>query len=151
VGFSEDEASQLLSLNLRYGSLIQSIQIAESLADKYSSNPDNINNLAYFNFLLNRNLDQSLEISRNLTTKYPAVYSYKLTLALGLLKNGRTNEASRLIDDSRIELTSLGSRGKMIYAAILAANGQEAIARGLVQNIDMSELIPEEAALIESL
>jgi hypothetical protein len=87
---------------------------------------------------------------RTLVEDYPDVTQYRLTLALGLLRIGRTNEAKRLLDSTAIDWASAGTRGKMIYAAVLAASNQRVVADGLIQNIDFSELIPEERALLDT-
>jgi tetratricopeptide (TPR) repeat protein len=151
ISFSQMQAGRLLELTLKYGSLPQSIKVAEFLAERYPDNPVHKNNLAYFRFLAEQDLEQSVETMRELVEANPNVHNYRLTLALGLLKIGRQNEANRLLQSTPINWESTGNRGQLIYAAVLSANNQRVVADGLIQNIDLESLIPEEKALIEAL
>jgi tetratricopeptide (TPR) repeat protein len=150
IEFSQNQLGRLLQLTLENGSLNQTIKVAEALRDNYPEEPVHQNNLAYFRFLANISLEDSVETMRQLVEEYPDVNQYRLTLALGLLKLGRNNEAKRLLDSTSIDWNQAGTRGKMIYAAVLAANNQRVVAEGLIANIEFEDLIPEEQALLES-
>lgn len=150
MDFSEREAARLLQLSLDYGTLAQTIPIAAYLAEKFPQNPVHINNLAYFHFLDERNLEEGIASMEKLVEEYPERQAYRLTLALGLLKAGSFNKANRLIESGQIDWNEVGERGQLIYAAVLAANDQRVVAQGLLQNIDPENLIPEERALMPS-
>jgi hypothetical protein len=150
IEFSQNQLGRLLQLTLENGTLNQTIKIAEALEDSYPEEPVYQNNLAYFRFLANTSLEDSVATMRELVEDYPDVNQYRLTLALGLLKIGRNNEAKRLLESTSIDWNDAGTRGKMIYAAVLAANNQRVVAEGLIANIEFEDLIPEERALLES-
>lgn len=151
IPFTEEQAQILLGLTLGHGSLLQSIRVAEYLENRYPTQPRHKNNLAYFKFLADEDLDQQVDIMREICDEYPEVVEYRLTLALGLLKVGRKNEAARLIQNTQINWNQADNRAQFIYAIILAANNQRVVAQGLLQNIDQEDLIPEERALLETL
>jgi tetratricopeptide (TPR) repeat protein len=150
IPFSQQLAGQLIELTLKYGSLRQSTQVAEYLANTYSDSVIHKNNLAYFKFLAEEQVEENVEVMRELVDGYPDVPQFRLTLALGLVKAGRTNEANRLLKSTDINWDTTSTRGLLIYAVVLAASDQRTLSEGLVQNIDMDELIPEEKALLEA-
>lgn len=150
IPFSPAQATKLIELTLEYGTLRQSIQIAEYLAARFPDSPVHKNNLAYFKFLSEEGVDEAVEVMRKVTEDYPDVPQFKLTLALGLVKAGRTNEANRLLKGTDIDWGKTSTRGLLIYAVVLAASDQRTVAEGLLQNLDMDILIPEEKALLEA-
>ena len=151
IPFSEQQSQTLLDLTLRFGTLRQSIKVAQFLNDTFTGNPVHKNNLAYFKFLAEEEVDSHVSIMRELADQYPEITHYRLTLALGLLKVGRKNEAARVIQSTSIDWAEADSRAQLIYAVILSANDQRVVAEGLVRNIDMNGLILEEKALLETM
>jgi tetratricopeptide (TPR) repeat protein len=151
IPFSQQEAGRLTGLTLKYGNLRQTIRVAEYLERNYPAVDLHKNNLAYFKFLAEEQVDESVEVMRSLVEAYPDIPQYRLTLALGLVKAGRTNEANRLLKSTNIDWKETSTRGLLIYAVVLAASDQRTVAEGLLQNLDTSILIPEEMALLESL
>ncbi|MEX0323597.1 MAG: hypothetical protein AB3N63_15655 [Puniceicoccaceae bacterium] len=149
IPFTQSQAGQLMQLTLSYGTLRQSIQVAKYLSDLNPGEAVHMNNLAYFNFLAEESVEESVEIMRNLVEAYEDIPQFKLTLALGLVKAGRKNEASRLLQNTDINWSEAGTRGLLIYVVVLAATDQKTLAQGLMQNLDQTELIPEERALLE--
>ncbi len=147
--FTRNQAGQLLELTLSFGTLRQSIRVAEYLANLEPGEVLHKNNLAYFKFLAEESVEESVETMRKLVEDYPDIPQFKLTLALGLVKAGRKNEASRLLQSTDIEWSDTSPRGLLIYVVVLAATGQNTLAEGLMQNLDQSPLIPEEKALLE--
>jgi hypothetical protein len=150
VPFDSNEAGELLNLTLKYGILLQSIEVATYLVEQ---NPDETgyqNNLAYFRFLAEQKVEESIEQMRVIVDADPDIPQYRLTLALGLLKAGRINEADRLVQSTNVDWNRMDTRGKMIYAVVLAATEKRVLAEGLIQNMNLEELIPEEKALLEA-
>lgn len=149
VSFDEAQMAELMDLTLRHGTLPQTIRVAEALLHQYPGNPVHRNNLAYFKFLAQQDVEESVSAMRQLVREYPDIIQYRLTLALGLLVIGRNNEAKRLLDSTAFDWEQAGTRGQMIYAAVLARNDQRIVAEGLIQSIDFSQLIPEEESLLK--
>jgi hypothetical protein len=125
--------------------------VASFLSETFPDNEIHKNNLSYFKFLAEEDIEKHVEIMRNLTERNPDITHYQLTLALGLLKSGRQNEAARLIRNTAINWAEADNRAQLIYAIILSANDQRIVAEGLIQNIDMEGLILEEKALLETM
>ena len=150
IPFSSAEAGELLNLTLKYGNLQQSIEVTQYLVEKNPGEAGYLNNLSYFQFLAEEKVEDAVEKMRTIVEASPDVPEFRLTLALGLLKTGRINEADRLIQSTNVDWNKMGTRGQMIYAAVLAATEKRVLAEGLIQNMDLEELIPEEKALLEA-
>lgn len=150
MNFSEREALRLLQLSLDHGTLSETIPVAAYLAENFPAEAVHTNNLAYFNFLAERRIEQSITNMEELVEDYPEIQAYRLTLALGHLKAGSFNKANRIIESGDFDWKDVGQRGQLIYAAVLAANDQRVLAQGLLQNIESEELIPEERAIMPS-
>lgn len=150
IPFEEQQLLSLLQLAIDYGTLTQTMAVCEHLVSAYPERSIYQNNLAYFHFLAEESVEESVQVMRNLVKDYPDINQYKLTLAFGLLKAGRSNEASRLIQSTNVDWEEAGTRGQMIYASVLAASDQRLAAEGLIQNLDTASLLPEERALLES-
>ncbi len=150
VPFTQRQLNTLLQLTLEHGTLAQTVRVAQVLHEAAPDDPVHANNAAYFKFLAEQDLDASVEMMRRLVEAYPDIPQYRLTLALGLLKVGRSNEARRLIESKSVNWSTAGPRGQMIYAAVLAANNQRVLAEGFIQNIDLSKLLPEERSLLQA-
>ncbi|NBD38140.1 MAG: hypothetical protein GVY10_06190 [Verrucomicrobia bacterium] len=151
VPFTRRQSTRLQELTLAHGTLRQTLKVAGNLAEKYPEDPDFTNNLAYFKFIANEEVDRHLAIMRKLVEEYPNNLPYNLTLALGLLQSGREREANQTLQQTTVDWSEADPRQKMIYAAVLTANGQRVVAQGLTQNLDREALIPEEQALLDSL
>lgn len=151
IPFSREQAITLLQLTLSYGSLRQSIRTAEYLATIEPLEPLHKNNLAYFQFLAEEQVEESVEVMRELVEEYPEINQYRLTLALGLVKAGRINEADRLLQNTLVDWNNTSPRGLLIYVVVLAETDQRTLAQGLMQNLERDNLIPEERALLEGI
>ena len=149
--FSPREAGSLIDLTLAYGNLRQSMRVAEYLLETYPDELSYTNNLAYFKFLANEDTEDFVERMRQLVEDYEDIVEFRMTLALGLIKAGRNNEALRLLQSRNINIDDITLRGKLIYAAVLAANGQQLAAQSMIQSLALDGLMPEERALVESL
>jgi tetratricopeptide (TPR) repeat protein len=150
IPFNEIQAGKLIGLTMEYGSLRQAIQVADYLAGRFSDSPVHQNNLAYFRFLAEEQVEESVEVMRGLVEEYSEIPQFRLTLALGLVKSGRSNEANRLLKSTNINWQETSTRGLLIYCVVLAASDQQTLAQGLLQSLDTEVLIPEEKALLES-
>jgi hypothetical protein len=151
IRLSESEADILLNLNIRHSDLEQTLAVARYMVAAFGEQPMYVNNLAYLDFLNQTNLDEQVEVMRALADDNPGTYQYQLTLALGLLRQGRAREANRLIDQASIDWPSVTTRGRLIYALVLAENGQRAAATAILQGVGTEGLMPAEISLLNSL
>lgn len=150
VAFSEPEAQVLQDLSLQQGSMADATEVAAYLLRLSPQNPIYLNNLAYLNFLQNANVAEQVAIMRRVTQEHPDNAQFTITLALGLLRQGRANEAARILQQTRIDWQTAPARSRVVYAAVLSASNQRSLADVLLQNLDRSTLLPQEIALIDN-
>jgi hypothetical protein len=82
--------------------------------------------------------------------KHPENASFRLTYALGLLKTGAKVKALFELKDVEpsIQVDALLPHQKAVYAAIVAANGHEEEAQGIIKMISFGSLTRQEEALV---
>ena len=82
--------------------------------------------------------------------RYPENASFRLTYALGLLKSGSKVKALFELKDVEpsIQVHALLPHQKAVYAAIVAANGQDEEAQGIIKMISFGSLTRQEEALV---
>ena len=151
VSFSEDQLRRINELALQHGTLKQAIYIANELLQLAPDDPLYKNNLAYFLYLEGNVTESSLNSMRALVEEHPEIIQYRLTLALGLLRSGQPLKAQKLLESNSFEWGNLSPQGQMIYAVVLAENGEQSVAKGLVSQLDAEEFLAEEKALLETL
>jgi hypothetical protein len=151
IRLSENEADILLELSIRHSDLQQTLAVARYMVNAFGSQPMHVNNLAYLDFLNQTNLDEQVDAMRSMIEDNPGTYQYQLTLALGLLRQGRAREANRIIDQASIDWQKVTTRGRLIYALVLAENGQRAAAGAILQGVSSEGLMPAEISLLNSL
>jgi len=82
--------------------------------------------------------------------KHPENASFRLTYALGLLKSGSKVKALFELKDVEpsIQVHALMPHQKAVYASIVAANGQDEEAQGIIKMISLGSLTRQEEALV---
>jgi tetratricopeptide (TPR) repeat protein len=82
--------------------------------------------------------------------KHPENASFRLTYALGLLKSGSKVKALFELKDVEpsIQVHALLPHQKAVYAAIVAANGHDEEAQGIIKMISSGSLTRQEEALV---
>ncbi len=109
------------------------------------------NDLAYLDLLLNENIPVALERAAQRVKKFPDVLAYRVTLALAHLRNGDAAAARQVFAEIRTDWSSAKPGWRAVYAAVLAASGQEPLAHIQAGEIQIARLKPEERALIAGL
>ena len=91
-----------------------------------------------------------LQEAESRSRKYPENASFRLTYALGLLKSGSKVKALFELKDVEpsIQVHALLPHQKAVYAAIVAANGQDEEAQGIIKMISFGSLTRQEEALV---
>jgi hypothetical protein len=91
-----------------------------------------------------------LEELESRAKKYPDNASFRLTYALGLLKTGAKVKALFELKDVEpsIQVHALLPHQKAVYASIVAANGQDEEAQGIIKMISFGSLTRQEEALV---
>ena len=134
------------------------LSVQRAAAEKVSSiardDPNAIAQLSYVNLLAGKEVEQNTATARQLVQKYPDRLSYRVTAALGLLRQHDPGLALEQFKGPAgappIDWTKTPPAWRAVYAAALLANEQTAAAREIVNTIPLDQLSPEERALIEA-
>lgn len=106
------------------------------------------NDLAYYNLLLNENIDQAVSTARELVDENPTYLSHQMTLVLGHLRMGEPEAALERTEALPVDWSTVSQRWRLLIAAVLAQNGRTEIAEKALGSITLSEVLPEEQQLI---
>ena len=93
----------------------------------------------------------NLEITAAACADEPSNVSFRITHALNLLENNRPADALKTFDDITVFAERLPPGQLAVLAAVLAANGDTARARGAAAGIDPALLAPGEYVLVAPL
>lgn len=124
---------------------------AEKVAAAAPDDPNAANHLAYLNLLMNNDVDANLATATGLAQKYPDRLSYRVTAALGCLRQHNPSPAlAQFNAPAPIDWKRTQPAWRAVYAATLLANGRKDEARDMIATIPLDRLNSEERALVES-
>ena len=123
----------------------------KEFAGRFPSEFEPQNDLAYLNLLLNENVTQALESAGQRVKRFPEILAYRTTLALAHLRNGDAAAARNVYREIETDWSAAKPEWHAVYAAVLAASGDEALARTHASQINIGRLKTEERALIANL
>lgn len=124
------------------------LELLERMYRRWPSDLAVGNDLRYLRLLTGTDIAEAVQSAREVATRNPGVLPFQMTLALGLLRQGRAEEAAGIFEESKIQIAQLLPQQRAIFAAILAATGDRNSAAGVANLTDRSQLLSEEAALI---
>jgi tetratricopeptide (TPR) repeat protein len=114
------------------------------------TDPNAVDQLAYTNLLLSEDVEKNLAIAKQLAKKYPQRLSYRVTAALGYLRQHDPGSAlAEFKGPVPIDWKRTQPAWRAVYAAVLLANDRNDEARDLIETIPLDQLSPQERALIE--
>ncbi len=120
----------------------------KEFASRFPNEFEPQNDLAYLDLLLNENTGPALKRAEQLVNRYPDMLAYRTTLALAHLRNGDAAAARKVYDGIETDWRSAKPGSHAVYAAVLAACGEQALAGTQVRDINLARLKPEERELI---
>ncbi len=123
----------------------------KEFAGRFSGEFEPQNDLAYLDLLLNENIAPSLEGAAQRVKRFPDVLAYRTTLALGHLRNGDASAARAVYAGIATDWSTAQPGWHAVYAAVLAASGEQALATSHAREIHVARLKAEERALIAGL
>ena len=123
----------------------------KEFAARFPNEPEPQNDLAYLDLLLNENVAPSLESAARRVERFPEILAYRTTLALAHLRNGDSAAARAVFGEIETDWGTAMPGWRAVYAAVLAAGGEQALAGTQARAIDISRLKKEERALIANL
>jgi len=112
--------------------------------------PNATDQLAYLNLLLSEDVDKNLAVAKKLAEQYPNRLSYRVTAALGYLR--QHDPASALAQfnaPAPIDWRRTLPAWRAVYAAALLASDRNEEARDIIKTIPRDRLNPQERELIE--
>lgn len=120
----------------------------KEFAGRFSGEFEPQNDLAYLDLLLNENIAPSLESAAQRVKRFPDVLAYRTTLALAHLRNGDAAAARAVYAGIETDWSTAQPGWHAVYAAVLAASGERALAGSHAREIHIARLKTEERALI---
>lgn len=137
----------------RLSSQTGDVSVQRAAAEKISAlnreDPNAADQLAYLNLLVRSDVDRNVATAKTLAQKYPDRLSFRVTAALGFLRQHDPGLALAQFKGPPIEWQKAPAAWRAIYAATLMANDQAQAAREIIATIPRDKLSPEERALIE--
>ena len=109
------------------------------------------NDLAYLDLLLGENIPSSLERAVQRVKRFPDVLAYRTTLALAHLRKGDAAAARKVYGEIETDWSTAKPGWHAVYAAVLAASGEQALAGAQAHAIDITRLKAEEQEFIAGL
>ena len=106
------------------------------------------NDLLYINLLLKENIAVSVKEAEKRVQTTPQYLAYRITLALGYLREDKSNKALSLLEGLAIDWNKVRAGWRVVGAAVFQANGREELANALLQGVDPNELFSEERKLV---
>jgi hypothetical protein len=91
------------------------------------------------------------QLAAQLVQWEPSSLPHRTLLALARLKLGKFSDAMDAYSNIQVARNALTPSALAVHAAVLAANGHADDAATEVRDVDPKRLLPEEAALIESI
>ena len=113
--------------------------------------PNAADQLAYLNLLLGENVDKSFASAKKLAEQYPTRLSYRVTVALGYLR--QSNAAAALAQfnaPAPIDWKQTLPAWRAVYAAALLGTDRNDEAKKIIATIPRDQLNAQERALIEN-
>ena len=113
--------------------------------------PNAADQLAYLNLLLGEDVDQNFAVAKKLAEQYPNRLSYRVTTALGYLRQHDPASAlAQFKGPVSIDWKRTLPAWRAVYAAALLASDRDDEARNIIASIPRDRLNPQERELIES-
>ena len=113
--------------------------------------PNAADQLAYLNLLLGEDVDQNFAVAKKLAEQYPNRLSYRVTTALGYLRQHDPASAlAQFKGPVSIDWKRTLPAWRAVYAAALLASDRNDEARDIIASISRDRLNPQERELIES-
>ncbi|HEX4638348.1 MAG TPA: hypothetical protein VH170_02565 [Chthoniobacterales bacterium] len=112
--------------------------------------PNAADQLAYLNLLLNEDLDKNLATAKKLAEQYPNRLAYRVTLALGYLRQHDPASAlAQFKSPEPIDWRKTLPSWRAVYAAALLASDRNEEAQNILKTIPRDRLNAQERELIE--
>jgi len=138
----------LEELTLKSGTTGELRDLLGEMLNRWPKDPAVRNDYAYLNLLLATKLPESRKAAEELVSQFPESLPYRTTLALACLRLKDYAAALRVYEGRQYDWRKALPGSRAVYAAVLAASGQDREAREHAISIQSERLREEEMELI---
>ncbi len=138
----------LLRIAQQRGDLAQICDTLEKMNQRWPQDDSVANDLAYFNLLQGKAVDESFAAARKLVARSPKSLAHRTTLALAAIRKHDAATALSAYEGIQVPWDRVSPSYRTIYAAALGMGGKAAEARAEVAALSLDRLRPEERELI---
>ena len=141
----------LQRVSLRSGDIAAQRSAMAKISARTPDDPNAADQVAYLDLLLGENVDKNLATAKKLAEQYPNRLSYRVTVALGYLR--QHNAAAALAQFNApvpIDWKQTLPAWRAVYAAALAGTDKNDEAKKIIATIQRDQLNAQERALIET-
>jgi hypothetical protein len=151
---SHADASLALAGQQRLVAKMHDTSMAQTIAEKTlalnTADPNAQNRVAYYNLLLEKDVSTNGTKAKELVAKYPDRLEFRVTAALGSLRQHDPATALAQFQGPPIDWAKTPPSWRAVYVAALRGNEREDAAHEIIATIPMDKLSSEERALIEA-
>lgn len=139
---------ELQRLTERTGTTAELRDLAGEMLRRWPNEPSLQNDFAYLNLLLGDELAASFQVASRLANQFPESLAFRTTLALALYRQQDLHSALNSYGNTAYPWSATLPSQRVVYAAVLAANGQSHRAKTLLTGVAIDQLRPEERQLL---
>lgn len=139
----------LLKIAGTRGDMVMVRDTLKKMHERWPQDDSVKNDLAYFNLLAGKSVDESLALAKDLVTRSPRTLSHLTTLALAKLRTKDPAAALSVYQGLQIPWDRFATSQRAVHAAVLGANGLTDEASAEVAALRWDDLSPEEKELIK--
>ncbi len=140
----------LQQLIAKSGTTTELRDLLGEMLKRWPNDPALRNDHAYLNLLLNKDLSTARKTAEELVNQFPDSLPYRTTLALACYRLKDNAAALRVYEGRQYDWRQALPGNRAVYAAVLAANGNNSDAREQARNIAQNGLRAEESGLLRS-
>src|SRR5947209_3082669 len=137
-------------VGLKSGDLSAQRSAMEKITGRTPDDPNAADQLAYLNLLLGQDINKNLATAKKLSERFPDRLSYRVTAALGYLRQHNAAEALAQFNAATpIEWKQAQPAWRAVYAAALLGTDRNQEAKQIIATIPRDQLNSQERALLE--
>lgn len=149
ASFARPAMEGLLKIARARGDMEMLCDTLEKMRERWPHDDSVKNDLAYFNLLTGKKVDESFAAAKELIARSPRSLPHLTTFALGALRKHDPAAAAAVYQGLQIPWERVATAQRAVHAAALGASGRVEEARREVAALPWEELSPQERDLIK--
>ncbi len=138
-----------LELARKMGSAKRIRDILAKAAEEDPANPDLDISQAYYDLLLNENVESATACSERLFAQAPENLNFATSYALALLRENKPSIAYQVYQKQHAAVNTFAPIHALIYAAVLFSNHRDSEAQKSIQLVGIQDFVTEEVELLK--